>query len=204
MCPSFGNLKTLSLGEWCMAADFDALIFLLQHSPNIQKLFLQLKIVCVITYLGLMLTWLFFSFEYLNTCLTTTFLIRKRTSIPERYQKQVSNYREDHLLAKIFEWWRSHAQRMMGESISWQICLWQMVCQSRKFMSATAGMLVSHTFSSDSILYLFSLSVLLLACVFLCYLLTDVHCILSCSAFPEKPHAFMCIYNLLNILSPFC
>ncbi|XBI52899.1 hypothetical protein VPH35_035209 [Triticum aestivum] len=44
MCPTFGNLKTLSLGEWCMAADFDALIFLLQHSPNIQKLFLQLKI----------------------------------------------------------------------------------------------------------------------------------------------------------------
>ena len=43
-CPIFGNLKTLSLGEWCMAADFDALIFLLQHSPNIQKLFLQLKI----------------------------------------------------------------------------------------------------------------------------------------------------------------
>ncbi|XBI99249.1 hypothetical protein VPH35_019361 [Triticum aestivum] len=44
MCPSFGNLKTLSLGEWCMATDFDTLIFLLQHSPNIQKLFLQLKI----------------------------------------------------------------------------------------------------------------------------------------------------------------
>ncbi|XP_037480416.1 uncharacterized protein LOC119357641 [Triticum dicoccoides] len=44
MCPSFGNLKTLSLGEWCMAADFETLIFLLQHSPNIQKLFLQLKI----------------------------------------------------------------------------------------------------------------------------------------------------------------
>ncbi|KAF7006973.1 hypothetical protein CFC21_021961 [Triticum aestivum] len=44
MCPTFGNLKTLSLGEWCMTADFDALIFLLQHSPNIQKLFLQLKI----------------------------------------------------------------------------------------------------------------------------------------------------------------
>ncbi|XBI52893.1 hypothetical protein VPH35_035204 [Triticum aestivum] len=44
MCPTFGNLKTLSLGEWCMAADFDALIFLLQHSPNVQKLFLQLKI----------------------------------------------------------------------------------------------------------------------------------------------------------------
>ncbi|KAI5008682.1 hypothetical protein ZWY2020_009730 [Hordeum vulgare] len=43
-CPTFSNLKTLSLGEWCMAADFDALIFLLQHSPNIKKLFLQLKL----------------------------------------------------------------------------------------------------------------------------------------------------------------
>uniref|UniRef100_A0ACD5TSI8 Uncharacterized protein n=1 Tax=Avena sativa TaxID=4498 RepID=A0ACD5TSI8_AVESA len=43
-CLTFSNLKTLSLGEWCMAADFDALIFLLQHSPNIERLFLQLKI----------------------------------------------------------------------------------------------------------------------------------------------------------------
>ncbi|XP_047057975.1 uncharacterized protein LOC124664515, partial [Lolium rigidum] len=43
-CPTFSNLKTLSLGEWCMAADFDALIFLLQHSPNIERLFLQLKV----------------------------------------------------------------------------------------------------------------------------------------------------------------
>ncbi|XP_044330572.1 F-box protein At3g59000 [Triticum aestivum] len=43
-CPTFSNLKTLSLGEWCMAADFDALIFLLQHSPSIKRLFLQLKL----------------------------------------------------------------------------------------------------------------------------------------------------------------
>jgi hypothetical protein len=50
-CPTFINLKTLSLGEWCMATDFDALIFLLQHSPNIERLFLHLKLVCVVTYL---------------------------------------------------------------------------------------------------------------------------------------------------------
>ncbi|CAM0907278.1 unnamed protein product [Alopecurus aequalis] len=43
-CRTFSNLKTLSLGEWCMAGDFDALIFLLQHSPNIERLFLQLKL----------------------------------------------------------------------------------------------------------------------------------------------------------------
>ncbi|CAM0907273.1 unnamed protein product [Alopecurus aequalis] len=43
-CPTFINLKTLSLGEWCMATDFDALVFLLQHSPNIERLFLQLKL----------------------------------------------------------------------------------------------------------------------------------------------------------------
>jgi hypothetical protein len=49
-CPTFSNLKTLSLGEWCMAADFDALIFLLQYSPNIERLFLQLKLVCVHTW----------------------------------------------------------------------------------------------------------------------------------------------------------
>ena len=46
-CPTFSNLKILSLGEWCMAPGFDALIFLLQHSPVIERLFLQLKLVCV-------------------------------------------------------------------------------------------------------------------------------------------------------------
>ncbi|KAG2582278.1 hypothetical protein PVAP13_6KG094900, partial [Panicum virgatum] len=43
-CPSFSNLKTLSLGEWCMAADFDALVFFLQHSPNLERLFLEIKL----------------------------------------------------------------------------------------------------------------------------------------------------------------
>ncbi|CAO2206090.1 unnamed protein product [Urochloa humidicola] len=43
-CPSFSNLKTLSLGEWSMDAGFDALVFLLQHSPNLGRLFLELKL----------------------------------------------------------------------------------------------------------------------------------------------------------------
>ncbi|TKW08464.1 hypothetical protein SEVIR_6G029500v4 [Setaria viridis] len=43
-CPSFSNLKTLSLGEWSMDAGFDALVFLLQHSPNLERLFLELKL----------------------------------------------------------------------------------------------------------------------------------------------------------------
>lgn len=41
-CPVFRNLKTLSLGEWCMAADFDSLISFLRHSPNLERLFLEL------------------------------------------------------------------------------------------------------------------------------------------------------------------
>uniref|UniRef100_A0A0E0HVI8 F-box domain-containing protein n=1 Tax=Oryza nivara TaxID=4536 RepID=A0A0E0HVI8_ORYNI len=43
-CSTFGNLKTLSLGEWCMAAEFDGLIFLLQESPNLEMLFLKLEL----------------------------------------------------------------------------------------------------------------------------------------------------------------
>uniref|UniRef100_A0A0E0ARY1 F-box domain-containing protein n=1 Tax=Oryza glumipatula TaxID=40148 RepID=A0A0E0ARY1_9ORYZ len=43
-CPTFSNLKTLSLGEWCMGADFGPLISFLQHSPNLEKLFLELKL----------------------------------------------------------------------------------------------------------------------------------------------------------------
>jgi hypothetical protein len=46
-CSTFGNLKTLSLGEWCMAAEFDGLIFLLQESPNLEMLFLKLELVCI-------------------------------------------------------------------------------------------------------------------------------------------------------------
>ncbi|KAL6659306.1 hypothetical protein ACP70R_003346 [Stipagrostis hirtigluma subsp. patula] len=43
-CPRFSNLKTLSLGEWCMDADFDALVFMMQHSPILERLFLELKL----------------------------------------------------------------------------------------------------------------------------------------------------------------
>lgn len=43
-CPTFSNLKTLSLGEWCIGADFGPLISFLQHSPNLEKLFLELKL----------------------------------------------------------------------------------------------------------------------------------------------------------------
>ncbi|CAL5010893.1 unnamed protein product [Urochloa decumbens] len=43
-CQSFSNLKTLSLSEWCMGDDFDNLIFFLQHSPNLERLFLELKL----------------------------------------------------------------------------------------------------------------------------------------------------------------
>ncbi|KAL6608311.1 hypothetical protein ACP70R_041374 [Stipagrostis hirtigluma subsp. patula] len=45
-CPIFSNLKTLSLGEWCMAADFDPLVSFLQHIPNLERLFLELKLDC--------------------------------------------------------------------------------------------------------------------------------------------------------------
>ncbi|XP_066353634.1 uncharacterized protein [Miscanthus floridulus] len=47
-CPTFSNLKTLALGEWCIstAVDFDILLLLLQHSPSLEKLYLQLEMNC--------------------------------------------------------------------------------------------------------------------------------------------------------------
>jgi hypothetical protein len=44
-CPTFSNLKTLSLGEWRIDAEFNALIFFLQHSPGLERIFLELKLV---------------------------------------------------------------------------------------------------------------------------------------------------------------
>ncbi|KAL6658253.1 hypothetical protein ACP70R_003839 [Stipagrostis hirtigluma subsp. patula] len=41
-CPTFSNLKTLLLNEWCVAIDFDPLICFLQHTPVLEKLTLQL------------------------------------------------------------------------------------------------------------------------------------------------------------------
>ncbi|KAL6843142.1 hypothetical protein ACP4OV_026855 [Aristida adscensionis] len=41
-CPEFKNLTTLSLGEWCMAPDLDALATILDRSPNLENLFLHL------------------------------------------------------------------------------------------------------------------------------------------------------------------
>lgn len=49
-CPTFSNLRTLALGEWCIGtgADFDILIRLLQHSPSWEKLYLHLEMVCTL------------------------------------------------------------------------------------------------------------------------------------------------------------
>jgi hypothetical protein len=40
-CSTFSKLTMLSLGEWCMAADFDALLVVLQQSPKLERLFLN-------------------------------------------------------------------------------------------------------------------------------------------------------------------
>ncbi|RCV29675.1 hypothetical protein SEVIR_6G028700v4 [Setaria viridis] len=42
LCPDFKNLKTLSLGEWCITPDFDILARVLQSSPNLENLFVHL------------------------------------------------------------------------------------------------------------------------------------------------------------------
>jgi len=45
-CTDFKNLKTLTLGEWCITPGFDVLAAMLGHSPNLENLFLQLDMVC--------------------------------------------------------------------------------------------------------------------------------------------------------------
>ncbi|KAL6658238.1 hypothetical protein ACP70R_003824 [Stipagrostis hirtigluma subsp. patula] len=42
-CPTFSKLKTLLLNEWCVAGDHRALICILQHSPVLRQLTLQLS-----------------------------------------------------------------------------------------------------------------------------------------------------------------
>ncbi|VAI84454.1 unnamed protein product [Triticum turgidum subsp. durum] len=42
-CPTFSNLKTLLLNEWCVAIDFRALLCILEHSPVLEKLILRLS-----------------------------------------------------------------------------------------------------------------------------------------------------------------
>ncbi|OEL30195.1 hypothetical protein BAE44_0008786, partial [Dichanthelium oligosanthes] len=42
-CPKFNNLLLLTLGEWCLLADFYALIVILQNSPNLYTLTLNRK-----------------------------------------------------------------------------------------------------------------------------------------------------------------
>ncbi|PUZ44771.1 hypothetical protein GQ55_8G147300 [Panicum hallii var. hallii] len=41
-CPTFINLKTLLLNDWCLVADIHALLCFLQHTPILEKLILQL------------------------------------------------------------------------------------------------------------------------------------------------------------------
>jgi hypothetical protein len=50
-CTDFKNLKTLSLGEWCITPRFDVLAAMLGHSPNLEILCLHLDMVCIIFFL---------------------------------------------------------------------------------------------------------------------------------------------------------
>uniref|UniRef100_A0A453R965 F-box domain-containing protein n=1 Tax=Aegilops tauschii subsp. strangulata TaxID=200361 RepID=A0A453R965_AEGTS len=43
-CPTFSMLKTLLLNEWCVAADFGALVKFLQCTPILEKLIIQLRL----------------------------------------------------------------------------------------------------------------------------------------------------------------
>jgi hypothetical protein len=42
-CPTFTMLKTLVLNDWCVAADLGVLVRLLQHTPVLENLTLQLQ-----------------------------------------------------------------------------------------------------------------------------------------------------------------
>jgi hypothetical protein len=44
-CRNFRNLKILSLGEWCMTPQLDALANILNHSPNLENLIVHLDLV---------------------------------------------------------------------------------------------------------------------------------------------------------------
>jgi hypothetical protein len=44
-CTDFKNLKTLSLGEWCITPDLDVLADMLQRSPNLENLSVHLDMV---------------------------------------------------------------------------------------------------------------------------------------------------------------
>uniref|UniRef100_N1R324 Uncharacterized protein n=1 Tax=Aegilops tauschii TaxID=37682 RepID=N1R324_AEGTA len=49
-CPVFENLRTLSLGEWCIDSEFNALSTMLENSPNLENLFIRLD--KVLSFLG--------------------------------------------------------------------------------------------------------------------------------------------------------
>ncbi|CAO2209828.1 unnamed protein product [Urochloa humidicola] len=42
LCAEFKNLKTVSLGEWCITPHFDVLASILQRTPNLENLFVHL------------------------------------------------------------------------------------------------------------------------------------------------------------------
>ncbi|CAM0876185.1 unnamed protein product [Alopecurus aequalis] len=42
-CPTFSKLRSLSLGDWCLVADFRILLYFLGHTPVLEKLTLELR-----------------------------------------------------------------------------------------------------------------------------------------------------------------
>ncbi|KAL6658208.1 hypothetical protein ACP70R_003794 [Stipagrostis hirtigluma subsp. patula] len=42
-CPTFSKLKKLLMNDWCVAIDMRALVCILEHSPVLENLILQLR-----------------------------------------------------------------------------------------------------------------------------------------------------------------
>uniref|UniRef100_A0A0A9B7E7 FBD domain-containing protein n=1 Tax=Arundo donax TaxID=35708 RepID=A0A0A9B7E7_ARUDO len=42
-CPTFSKLKALLMNDWCVAVDLSPLVCMLEHSPVLEKLTLQLR-----------------------------------------------------------------------------------------------------------------------------------------------------------------
>lgn len=77
-CPDFNYLKTLSLGEWCMTPQLDGLATILNHSPNLENLFLHLDLVRINSQSQSIL-----SVQSFSTCPVPFFVYIMTCSIPK-------------------------------------------------------------------------------------------------------------------------
>ena len=134
LCPKFINLVSLTLGPWCLDANFYGLIVFLQNSPILEKLTLELAMVNIFLQMYTDPTWKIFDKHTYHQEYSLP-VYSCYSIVQENYKESLARLKKDHLHVSTLRVLKSYAWRMIPWSTTWSTSLWIVECPLFRFIS---------------------------------------------------------------------